>query len=514
MAKVNLDALIPREDFAVNEGNSTSQFGQTLQIRDLEKGSFFYPVLRKPDFQRETADWTPERIASFIESYIDGDLIPAIILWQAGSNIFVIDGGHRLSALIAWVHDDYGDGDISRVFFEQKISDDQKEIAEKTRKLIAKRVGSYKDIQHAAQYPDRSEQDHAERAKKLGFIALQLQWVKGDAEKAEESFFKINQHAAPIDKTELRVLKSRKKPNAIASRAIIRAGTGHKYWSKFSTDIQSGIEKISNEINDLLFMPKLQTPIKTLDLPVAGKGYSAASLPLLLDFVNLVNDVSAESKLEDDPDGERTTQFLKEVRRLLNRITGTHPSSLGLHPVVYFYSAAGRYQPTAFLAVVSFLKWIDKKGKFSELTDIRDQFESFLLKYKSIPNQMANKLGSGAKGGARRLADFYQLVFESFSKGMSEGEIIGLVKANERYSFIQFEEHFIESKQEKFSTNVKSVTFIKDALENPIKCKICGGLIHRNSITVDHIERKRDGGSGIQENAQITHPYCNTTYKN
>ena len=121
MAKVNLDALIPREDFAVNEGNSTSQFGQTLQIRDLEKGSFFYPVLRKPDFQRETADWAPERIASFIESYIDGDLIPAIILWQAGSNIFVIDGGHRLSALIAWVHDDYGDGDISRVFSSRRF---------------------------------------------------------------------------------------------------------------------------------------------------------------------------------------------------------------------------------------------------------------------------------------------------------------------------------------------------------------------------------------------------------
>ena len=380
--------------------------------------------------------------------------------------------------------------------------------------MIAKRVGSYKDIQHAAQYPDRSEADHAERAKKLGFIALQLQWVKGDAEKAEESFFKINQHAAPIDKTELRVLKSRKKPNAIASRAIIRAGTGHKYWSKFSVSIQFDIEKISNEVNDLLFMPKLQTPIKTLDLPVAGKGYSAASLPLLLDFVNLVNDVSAESRLEDDPDGEKTAQFLKEVRRLLNRITGTHPSSLGLHPVVYFYSASGRYQPTAFLAVVSFLKWIDKKGIFSQFTSVREQFESFLLRYKSIPNQMANKLGSGAKGGARRLADFYQILFESFLNGKGDSEVIEIAKASERYSFIQFEEHFVESKRENFSTNVKSATFIKDALANPIKCKICGGLIHRNSITVDHIERKQDGGHGRQDNAQISHPYCNTTFKN
>jgi hypothetical protein len=27
--------------------------------------------------------------------------------------IFVIDGGHRLSALRAWMEDDYGDGTIS-----------------------------------------------------------------------------------------------------------------------------------------------------------------------------------------------------------------------------------------------------------------------------------------------------------------------------------------------------------------------------------------------------------------
>src|SRR5947209_6781340 len=95
--KVNLDALILREDFEVVDSPVQFHALQSIQIRDLEPGAFFYQVLRKPDFQRETADWSPEKISEFVQSFLDGDLIPGIILWNAGSNIFVIDGAHRLS---------------------------------------------------------------------------------------------------------------------------------------------------------------------------------------------------------------------------------------------------------------------------------------------------------------------------------------------------------------------------------------------------------------------------------
>ena len=67
---------------------------------------------------------------------------------------------------------------------------------------------------------------------------MQLQWVRGGASKAEQSFFKINQHAVPINQTESRLLQSRSKPNTLAARAIIRSGTGHKYWSRFDSDVR------------------------------------------------------------------------------------------------------------------------------------------------------------------------------------------------------------------------------------------------------------------------------------
>jgi hypothetical protein len=50
---VNLDALIPREDLAVEGGGKQPNRGDTIDIHHLD-AHFFASCLRKPDFQRET----------------------------------------------------------------------------------------------------------------------------------------------------------------------------------------------------------------------------------------------------------------------------------------------------------------------------------------------------------------------------------------------------------------------------------------------------------------------------
>lgn len=70
------------------------------------------------------------------------------------------------------------------------------------------------------------------------------------------------------------------------------------------------------------------------------------------------------------------------------------------------------------------------------------------------------------------------------------------------------------SQSTEFNTGKKSAVFIKESIASAPRCKICGGLIHRNSISIDHIERKKDGGTASIDNGQITHPYCNTGVKN
>ncbi len=511
----NIDALIPREDFEVNE-NVVNPFQNlpALQIRDLEENSFVYKTLRKPDFQRETSEWTEDKIFELIQSFISGDLIPAVILWNSSGYNFVIDGAHRLSAIIAWVSDDYGDGPISKSFFGFNITADQVDVAEKTRKLINRKIGSYKEHIYAINNPEKVEKKLLESAQRLATLTVQLQWVRGDSSKAEASFFKINEQASPINETEKKLLKSRRKPNSIGARAIIRSGTGHKYWSKFLQEKQDNIEELAKEVNDILFSPRLQTPIKTLDLPLAGKGYSSQTLTLILDLINITNNIVSDNEPEDDLSGDNTITILKRTKKILSRISGVHPSSLGLHPAVYFYSTAGRYQVTAFLAIIELFKEFEAKNQFEDFTNVRRPFEDFMIKYKSIVNQINLKYGSGMKS-YRRLQRMYLFIIDLLRKQKTDAEVIESLALSPDYNFLIPEEFELEPTSRKdFSTETKSAVFLRDALANPVRCAICHGLIHKNSISIDHVERRQDGGKGNVDNGQLTHPFCNTTIKN
>ena len=145
---INLDALISREDFeASDETMNTASKISTLSINDLKEGSgLFLASVRKPDFQRETADWDIDKLVRFISSFVNGEFIPAVILWRSQAGlIFVIDGSHRLSSLIAWVNDDYGDGQFSLDAFEGDVPDEQRQLAKKARDAVNSEIGPYND---------------------------------------------------------------------------------------------------------------------------------------------------------------------------------------------------------------------------------------------------------------------------------------------------------------------------------------------------------------------------------
>jgi hypothetical protein len=278
---VNLDALIGRADLAV-PGEAAEDI-VSLPITGLEPKGFLYPALRKPDFQRETADWSPEQVADLVRTFAFRDLIPAVILWRAGKDVFVIDGAHRLSALIAWVHDDYGDGEVSRRFFHNFIPEAQIKAAEKARSIVQNEVGSYRDHKVAIEFPDNSRPDIAARAARIGWQDIQSQWIRNaDHDKAEKAFFRINQGGTKIDVTEQRILSARQSATALSARAVLRGGTGHSYWKKFSEENRNRIEELGREVFELLFKPSISMPISTLDLPTAGQGYGPHVLPMLL----------------------------------------------------------------------------------------------------------------------------------------------------------------------------------------------------------------------------------------
>ena len=508
MAKtVNLDAMITREDFAAEDLCMTSNIQTAVSINDLQ-GNYLTSVIRKPDFQRETHDWTIDNVIKFIDSVVKGQFIPSLILWKnSGGFIFVIDGAHRLSALLAWMKDDYGDGPISRSFFQGYISEEQKRVAESLRKRINKEVGQYADYEKALVMTDGYTEEFVKTARRLRSFAFSIQWITGDVTTAEESFYNINQRAVSINDTELKLIQSRKCDICIAARAIMYSGSGNKYWKEFSNERQCEIVALSKKINELLFEPRYDKPIKTLDLPMCGKNQS--NLTFIFDLMNF----SATGKSQVDADGTLTVRCLAELKELLETISSKEPDSLGLHPIVYFYSKKGNFRVSAFYAVLGFVKYIKEKKQMNNFTSVRESFEGFIYKYDYVVDQINRSLRS-TKKSVPVLTQFYIDVLKYLIEGKNFDEVIQEISKDSSYPkfLLEQDEEFIETSS--FNSNRKSEVFIKQAFPGAMKCPICGGLLHVNSISIDHIIRKQDGGQSHSTNGQAAHFYCNTTYKN
>ncbi len=510
--RVNLDALIRREDFDETVAPTIPQQGkrkETLSVTDLKKGEFFFGVLRKPDFQRETNDWDSAKILDLIKSFLCKDLIPAIILWQSKSNlIFVIDGSHRLSALAAWINDDYGNGEISKQFYEGKIPDEQIEIGDKIRVLINKNIGSYSDHKLAVDHPDKVTPEIVGRSRILGAVSLQVQWVEGDSNNAENSFRKINEQGVPINSTEKKILNARRKPIGFASRAIIRSGQGHNYWVDFNAEVQKSLKEQAKLVHELLFLPKLKNPIKTLELPLAGKVFSAQSLPIVWDFIRIVNPLD---KIDaDDPDGTLTLNFLDNCKKTAQRINSDDQSSLGLHPIVYVYSENGRHKPASLYAITDLILDFEKKKNFEDFICVREQFEKLLLENDYIIQQIV-RFRRSAIASHELIKDFYLACIQKLLEKKEIPKAIAEISQTNEFSFLTKPTVESPSNPSKdFSRAVKSRAYIKSALEGAVKCGICGGYVHTNSVSIDHKTDKKFGGDASAENAQVTHPYCNS----
>lgn len=510
--KVNLDALIPREDLEITENTQRGKRKDTVSISDVASDGFFLLNIYKPDFQRETTEWDILKVCNFVESFLNNELIPALILWQSsGGSVFVIDGAHRLSSLIAWVNDDYGDGVISRRFFNGNIPEEQLVIAEKARKYIDRAVGPYSKYKNALYNPSVYDENIVKTARVLSSAAIQLQWVEGDVSSAEKSFFNINQQGAAINPTELDLIKSRKKANCISARAIMRMGMGHKYWSEFSEDKQTEIENISKDLYEIMFLPKLQTPVKTLDVPMCGK-HNNNSLPIIYEFINICNKNSKFG--DDDKTGDETISCLKETRRIARMINSNHVSSLGLHPLIYFYAKNGSFRVSAFYAFALLVIELDGKNKKDVFIKNRKEFETIFYKNSSFVQAIARKYRS-SRNGMPKTKDFFMEIINKLDSGIDSSTVIDEIRKMKDYQYLpdaNVDADDISAAD--FNTSKKSEVYIGQVLASAPRCKICGGYLHRNSISIDHIERKQDGGKATIDNGQITHPYCNTGYKN
>ena len=513
--------MIPRADFALADetGATSHEKPQQITIRDLKSDGFMRPILRKPDFQRETNHWSPEQVVSLLECFVNGDLIPSVIVWKSPTFLFVIDGGHRLSAIRAWMEDDYGDGPISRGFFGDAISKEQKKAADRVRTLVAEKIGTWGHLEATLKNPNPDERE-LRRINTMASRAMHVQWVEGNAEKAEASFFKINTQGTALDDIEELLLSNRRKPIAIASRAVIRAGMGHRYWSKFTPPIRDEIEDLAKKIHSTLFQPEFDTPIKTLDLPLGGSTGVRAALQVLIEFAlaanrNQTGNPKHLKEQPDDDNGAATKECLSRSLKLASRMTGNDKGSLGLHPAIYFYGPTGRHLGPMFLGMSILLsrKLINNDDLFFEkFTAVRSRLEHALIEHKDIIATVLQKtISKNRVNTYATLIDALVSVLDSDSSAeITEAAIVmhaGLTGKIITGTAVEA--------GEKFSEETKSAVFIKTALKSALKCSVCDGYLDpQKSVSYDHKTERAAGGRGSEDNCQLTHPYCNQAVKN
>ena len=511
---VNLDAMITRADFATTDSalsNQSSDNFEKIALKDLVgEGAWLPKLLRKPDFQRETTQWTPSQVAILVESFLNGELIPAVILWKSSAHVFVIDGGHRLSALLAWTQDDYGDGPKSHSYFKGELTSAQRKVAAKARAVVQGKVGTFQHLSSQLSATDTSDTSQAARIMNFATRGLQVQWIVGDADKAESSFFKINTQGSVLDPVESRILRNRKKAPAIAARSVVRAATGHRYWSNFDATKQAEISDKSKAVHRALFAPEVNSPVKSIDLPVGGTSSITDALELLMALADKVdNESRTVEKYDDDPTGDETISVLRNLESVTSRLVGTKSKSLGLHPFVYFYTSKGRHYMPLMISMFSLVSEKVKSNDsawFIKFTKVRAEVEKLLIEHKTIITLLISALPSGGRlGGAKRAITYVIDMAQDETSSFDVDNLAAVLGLESRLYSIQSRPGV------NFSDDAKSSAFLREALKIALKCPICGGYMDpAKSASYDHIQKKTEGGLGAADNCQITHPFCNS----
>lgn len=343
-----------------------------------------------------------------------------------------------------------------------------------------------------------------------------MQWIQGNAVSAETSFFKINSQGTPLDETEELLIKNRRKPIAIAARAILRAGSGHKYWSAFGADKQAMIENLAASFYKLVFEPESETPLKTLDVPLGGSVSPVDALALLLEFLSIAGSREPSHKsisgYVDDESGDETVRVLSRSLEIVNRVTGNSAGSLGLHPAIYFYNEKWKYSRFLFLGMSSLLTEKIRNNDsefFKRFTRSRRKLEEFLVENKSLITNILQNLGKTQR--VPKLRSLFGYLIDSFDRNVSVTPEMAIAHLGLRGRIFD-----VAGTQTgvTITDETKSMVFVRDAIRTAMRCPICEGLLDsKKSVSYDHKIRVREGGNGDCDNVQMVHPFCNTGVK-
>ena len=452
---VYLDHLIEREAFLYKSAqdlpnarpNATQRVSllQLMASGDNRRGGF-RRQMRKPDFQRATWAWSPKQCVELLDSLLKNSVVPSVILWSSPDQfIYVLDGGHRISVLLAYLNDDWGDKNLQNL----NISDIErvKQAASEVRQqLRLKGIASFEEHRAAdALYGNIlgeqsvSEKNEDEIRSGMGDreyrlaktyqswivedVGFSIQWVTGNYNDAEESFLRINSSGTNLSEWEITLVRFRRSsfarmvtslayPEFIDRYWPITNGNGEKLSEKAQEDAQTIVSQCKR-IEQLLWEPRNALPnsryrpllVPSASVPESQPFYVGELLTVIQGQQGQPTQtrVLMERSQKEDPE-----QILADGRNLssktldaLEHLRGRTVYSLGIVSAAYFYNPEGVPVRSLFYG---FLFWItygskaDVQQRKELFCAFRGQFEAKLLEYKSdIISRISRRIGSGGE---------------------------------------------------------------------------------------------------------------------
>jgi hypothetical protein len=327
---------------------------------------------------------------------------------------------------------------------------------------------------------------------------------------AATSFLAINQRAVQIDPTERYMIERQKAPNVIAARALVKSARGHAYWGDLDQKYTQIIEKKARAIYNAIFEPEDAQPESDMDLQPAGFAHTANGLRIALDLVNVTNEVKGLVPQPEDETGELTVRFIEKAHGVVKYIAGKDDSSLGLHPAVYFWGASGIHRPSVFLAIVSFFQEMILRDELVKFTMHRARLEEFLVGNSKIGNYLLKKHG-GWKKSLTPVKRMFRTIIDGLDQGLTEDQIEEQLVQIEKSSGTS--DYEMQTVDKKVWRETKNMLRHKASLESAQRCALCKARLVVAAASFDHKVKQSQGGSSAAENAQMTHHYCNSGFK-
>ncbi len=428
--KCNLEHLIPRGDIDGNDnfvGVAQTDRRSSINLTDLEKEQFFYQSLRKPFFQRDTNQWTVTRVEKLINTFLEDGLIPAVILWEnSDGDIYIIDGAHRLSSLIAWVNSDYGK--------ENELNDSHHDAIQE---YINSQIGSYDEIK-------KSKDEKYKQAKQIiAKRSIAVQWVTGDYKKAKESFIRINEQGVVISQDEKELIENDELPTSKLSRAILAHGLGQ---------VSKNQSEKTKMIFERFFTPYLSHQLN--NYPLAGS--------LNEDFV--ISKIYNAVKIIDNSENLNIEKLQDKVLNILKLMQ----DELNISQKIYFYGATKKFKTNSFYGLIYFMLEVNENYELKKLfIENRKKFEEFLVNNERNVQTIARRKRQ-AKNAYEEVGNYYKVVLESCKNN-------DLSELKDKYYYLDFEKKKAKTSKEKTLEKNYEIFISKVP-----RCKICGGFIDGN----------------------------------